>query len=125
MNRAILTLLVLVYVTLLIIMSVVSNERLMPVYKQIGVQDSSVLHVPAFFILSLLFTLLFAALGIMYPWAWAVWFSIIVAIAIELIQSMVPTRTASFSDFMLGLIGMFIYVVTHLTIRRVWTAQEA
>jgi glycopeptide antibiotics resistance protein len=105
------------YIALLILLSVLPDSHTSFLYQPFGFSSPSVLHIPAFFGLALVLSILFKEFGSRHPMAWAAWTSLLLAVFVEYVQSNLPSRSATISDIGLGIVGIVLYAFWHVMLR--------
>lgn len=110
------------YIGLLFYLSFIRADELGALYRRTGIEGDDILHILAFAVLGLL---MFASFSsslyrglIRSPRAWSIASSMALAVVIELVQTNMPTRHASFIDLALHALGIIIFFIGSLLVKK-------
>lgn len=94
----------------------IDPKSLHKIYTIAGISNDTITHLIAFFILALLTTYIFQST---HPMLLTFSVTFILAISIEMIQTLLPARHANRLDLLLHLSGSIGYILFHISIKKI------
>ena len=119
MRKILFTIIVALYIGIISIFSIISAEQLGGVYKDVGIAGDNILHIAIFVLFAFLLRLALNSYAVRRPLLFTAIGGVFVAVILEGIQLLIPTRHAMLLDFGLHVSGVAVYIALDVLIRKI------